>query len=110
MDLRIASIIGLAVAISGCERLSTDPISEHSQPTRAMTAMGTPQHDAIAKGSDNRCRGDSLSGIATTWPWAHEDKSDYAPPPGSIAIWLEVLGPGIGVSSVRELQAYYCSN
>lgn len=110
MDLRIASIIGLAVAISGCERLPTDPITEHSQPARAMTATAGARHDAIATGPANRCRGDSLSGIATTWPWAHEDKSAYAPPPGSIAIWLKVLGPSIGVSTVRELQAYYCSN
>jgi len=110
MDHRIASIIGLAVAISGCERMPTDPISEHSQPTRAMTAMAGPRHDAIATGQANRCRGDTLSSFATTWPWSHENKRAYAPPPGSIAIWLKVLGPSIGVSTVRELQAYYCSN
>lgn len=110
MDLRIASIIGLAVAISGCERLPSDPISQTSQPTRAITASAGAHHDAIATGAANRCRGDSLSGFATTWPWSHEDKRAYAPPPGSIAIWLKVLGPSIGVSTVRELQAYYCSN
>jgi hypothetical protein len=56
----------------------------------------------------NQCYGEVISQISSTWPWAHDNKSGFAPPPGAIALWLELFGPGLGVSTVRELQMLLC--
>ena len=56
----------------------------------------------------NRCYGQIAAGIASTWPWAHEGQTAFPPPPGSLALWVEVFGPAIGISSVRELQLLFC--
>jgi hypothetical protein len=56
----------------------------------------------------NQCYGAIASGIAATWPWAHEGQMAFPPPPGAMALWLELFGPAIGVSSVRELQILFC--
>lgn len=56
----------------------------------------------------NQCYGAIVSGIAATWPWAHEGQMDFPPPPGSIALWVELFGPDVGISSVRELQLLFC--
>lgn len=58
---------------------------------------------------DNRCYGAITAGIASTWPWAHDDKSAFPPPPGSLALWIKTFGPDVGVSSVRDLQLLFCS-
>ena len=60
-------------------------------------------------GPDNRCYGEIVSGITTTWPWAHENRVAFPPPPGSLALWLQIFGPDLGVSTVRELQLLFCS-
>jgi len=59
--------------------------------------------------SGARCKGQIVAGIASTWPWAHDAKSAFPPPPGAIALWLKEFGPDVGVSSVTELQAMFCS-
>ena len=59
--------------------------------------------------SDAQCKGPIVAGIAATWPWAHDGKSAFPPPPGAIALWLQAFGPGVGVSSIKELQALFCS-
>jgi hypothetical protein len=56
----------------------------------------------------NQCYGAIASGIAATWPWAHAGQMDFPPPPGALALWIELFGPDIGVSSVRELQLFFC--
>jgi hypothetical protein len=56
----------------------------------------------------NQCYGAIVRGIAATWPWAHAGQTDFPPPPGAIALWLELFGPATGVSSVRELQILFC--
>jgi hypothetical protein len=56
----------------------------------------------------NQCYGAIASGIAATWPWAHEGQSDFPPPPGALALWVQLFGPSIGISSVRELQLLFC--
>ena len=56
----------------------------------------------------NQCYGAIVSGIAATWPWAHEGQTDFPPPPGAIALWVELFGPDVGISSVRELQLLFC--
>ena len=57
---------------------------------------------------NNRCYGAITSGIAATWPWAHDGQTDFPPPPGAIALWVEIFGPDVGISSVRELQLLFC--
>jgi hypothetical protein len=59
--------------------------------------------------SDAQCKGQIVAGIAATWPWAHDGQSAFPPPPGAIALWLKEFGPEVGVSSVKELQAMFCS-
>ncbi len=54
------------------------------------------------------CNGRIVSGIASTWPWAHNDKIAFPPPPGSIALWVELFGEAVGISSVHELQLLFC--
>jgi hypothetical protein len=60
-------------------------------------------------GPDNRCYGEVASGIASTWPWAHDGQEDFPPPPGGLALWVQEFGPDVGVTSVRELQLLFCS-
>jgi hypothetical protein len=70
----------------------------------AVAAVGAAQ----AQGPSNQCYGEIASGIASTWPWAHEGRSAFPPPPGGLALWVETFGPIVGVSSVRELQLMFC--
>jgi hypothetical protein len=62
------------------------------------------------KGPSNRCYGEIASGIASSWPWAHNDKVDFPPPPGALALWIQEFGPDVGISSVRELQLLFCTD
>jgi hypothetical protein len=62
-----------------------------------------------APGPDNRCFGEIAAGIASTWPWAHNDKEAFPPPPGAIHLWIQEFGPEVGISSVRQLQLLFCS-
>ena len=59
--------------------------------------------------SDAKCKGQVVAGIAATWPWAHDGRSEFPPPPGAIALWLKEFGPDVGISSVKELQALFCA-
>ena len=61
-------------------------------------------------GPSNRCYGEISAGIASTWPWAHEGQTDFPPPPGALKLWIELFGPEVGVSSVRDLQLLFCSS
>jgi len=65
--------------------------------------------DARAAGPDHKCYGQVVAGIASTWPWAHDDKVAFEPSPGSIALWIKTFGPDVGISSVRQLQLLFCS-
>lgn len=60
--------------------------------------------------SPNACRGAIVSGIASTWPWAHNDKVAFPPSPGAVKLWLELFGPSIGISTVKELQELFCGS
>jgi hypothetical protein len=57
----------------------------------------------------SQCNGQIIAGIAATWPWAHDDKVAFPPPPGALALWIQEFGPGLGISSVRDLQVLFCS-
>jgi hypothetical protein len=74
----------------------------------AAAAVGFMAKPAAA-GPENRCNGQIVAGIASTWPWAHNDKVAFPPPPGAIALWIQEFGPFVGVSSVRELLKLFCS-
>jgi pimeloyl-ACP methyl ester carboxylesterase len=63
---------------------------------------------SAARGPSNRCYGAIVSGIATTWPWAHNNKEAFPPPPGALPLWIQEFGPDVGVSSVRDLQVLFC--
>jgi hypothetical protein len=71
----------------------------------SAASLGTARAEADPS---NQCYGAIVSGIAATWPWAHEGQTAFPPPPGAIALWVELFGPGIGISSVRELQLLFC--
>ena len=89
----VLTAASLALALSACE-----------QPTSVAVDV-QPQFAASAKA----CRGQIVSLIASTWPWAHNDKVAFPPSPGAIPKWLEEFGPAIGISTVRELQDFFCS-
>ena len=65
--------------------------------------------EAHAEGPSNKCFGQIVAGISSTWPWAHDDKAAFEPSPGSVALWIKTFGPDLGISSVRQLQLLFCS-
>ena len=72
----------------------------------SAASVGTAQAQT---GPNNRCYGEITAGIAATWPWAHEGQTAFPPPPGSLKLWIELFGPEVGVSSVRDLQLLFCT-
>lgn len=104
--MRVAAIIpaaALALSVAACGQDVLAPQPAEQSPAFLVTADQT-------TGPTNECYGEIIAGIASTWPWAHEDKVAFPPPPGSIALWVEVIGPVVGISSVRELQLLFCSS
>ena len=102
--MRVATAVAgvaLALAVAGCQDItapqSDDPVDVAFDNTIA------PQ-----TGPTNQCYGQIIAGIARTWPWAHDGHTDFAPPKGAVALWVDVFGPGLGISSVRELQEIFC--
>ena len=86
--------IALIVAASACDQArATGPI------------LST---DANTAAASDACAGQIVAGIAKTWPWAHDDKIAFPPPPGAIALWIQTFGPALGISSVRDLQLRFC--
>jgi hypothetical protein len=106
--MRITIPLGAAfliVAVAGCQSAaSTAPVVD--QP--AVVQQGTPLA-VSANAAPNACAGQIVAGIASTWPWAHDSRVAFPPPPGSIALWVELFGPSVGISSVQELQDLFCS-
>lgn len=90
----------LVLAVVGCQSVA-GPAPD------ALQGDDGPSVSAAA--SPNACPGQIVKGIAATWPWAHGGKVDYPPSPGAIALWIEIFGPGLGISSVHELQELFCS-
>ena len=91
---KLPTSFALALALSACE-----------QPTTPTTVDVQPAFAAVPAA----CQGQITAVIANTWPFAHEGQVDFPPPPGSTALWLQVVGePFFGVSTVRELQAFFC--
>ena len=98
----------ICVALDRAIRLAIPQCSHARDAKVTRTDTGsTPTGPASAE-PDKRCYGELVSGINTTWPWAHFDKDAFPPPPGAIALWVQLFGPDIGVNSVRELQLRFC--
>ncbi len=90
---KLLPFVTLAFALSACEQPTT--VALDVQPAFAAAPAA--------------CQGQITSIIASTWPWAHNNKVAFPPPPGSVALWLQEIGePFFGVSTVRELQALFC--
>ena len=90
---KILPLVPLAFALSACEQPSA--VEVDVQPAFAAAPAA--------------CQGQIISIIASTWPFAHEGHVDFPPPPGSVALWLQVIGePFFGISTVREAQALFC--
>jgi hypothetical protein len=68
--------------------------------TRARAAAGPPSA---------ACYGQVVAGISSTWPFAHDGRMDFLPPPGAVALWVQEFGDDFGISSVRQLQLLFCS-
>ena len=95
-EICVALDRAIRVAIPQCSHASAVKVA------RADTGAGASAEP------DKRCYGQLVSGINTTWPWAHFDKEAFPPPPGAVALWVQLFGADIGVNSVRELQLYFC--
>lgn len=104
----ISSAIAALMILAACDALPTGPSSE--PPVRALSASHAASRD-VAPAVDTlpSCSGLTVAGINTLWPWAHDDKQGFSPPPGAIALWVQDLGPFIGAQSVRDVQRYFCS-
>jgi hypothetical protein len=90
----LAVVAGLVLA--ACDGSPT-ALREESRPSYAVT-----------QGLGTVCFGQVVAGISSTWPWAHFHDATFAPPKGSIALWIQLFGPSVGISSVRELQLLFC--
>ena len=63
----------------------------------ALAFVGTATVAQGSNGPSNKCYGQITAGIAATWPWAHDDKAAFPPPPGSHgALDPEASAPGLG--------------
>jgi hypothetical protein len=109
MRARTAVAVALLLGVAACDGVPTEPRAEHSPQHAAASPSAAATHDVVSTGPGNECYGAVLSGIASTWPWAHDGRMDFAPPPGAIALWIKLFGPSVGVTSVRELQYQFCS-
>ena len=119
MRARIALIIAVALGATACDSLPTAPVGEHSTHTRSAGASARASRDAVYGGPSNQCYGSIVLGIARTWPWtndgwitwpwSYEGGPDYAPPAGSVELWIQMYGSDYGITSVRQLQRIFCS-
>lgn len=105
MRVQIAlGITGLVLFVASCQNPMAPPPADATRPAVAIPGVN------LQTGPSNVCRGETASGIASTWPWAHDNKAAFPPPPGAIALWVKEFGPEAGVSSVRELLELLCTD
>ena len=83
----------LALSVVACQDLAGPAPADD-------TEIQAPQ--AQQTGPANRCYGQIISGIASTWPWAR-NHVNFPPPPGSMALAVEITG-----LTVRQLQTLFC--
>jgi hypothetical protein len=105
VDLRLSLLQSLVIDREGSMRKILVGVLVALVMAVSAASVGTTRAKADPS---NECYGAIASGIAATWPWAHEGQMAFPPPPGAIRLWLELFGPAVGVSSVRELQILFC--
>ena len=98
----------ICVTLDRAIRLAIPQCSRDRDAKVTRTDTGAPPAGPPSAKPDKQCYGELVSGINTTWPWAHFDKEAFPPPPGAIALWVQLFGPDFGVNSVRELQLRFC--
>jgi hypothetical protein len=118
MRVRIALIIAVALGAMACDSLPTTPVGGRPEQTRTAATSGKANHDALYDGPSNQCYGSIILGIARTWPWTtdgwiewpwtYQYDADYAPPAGSVKLWIDTYGDEYGITSVRQLQRLFC--
>jgi hypothetical protein len=100
--MRLAPLLGIAaltLAATSCHDVAAPETGDVAGPAFTVGQQ---------TGPNNQCYGAITAGIASTWPWAHDDQTEFPPPPGSLALWVATFGPGLGVTSVRDLQILFC--
>ena len=103
MRIRTAlGVVTVALLVAGCQDVIAPQPADVITPAFALSSADQ------QTGPSNTCYGQIASGIASTWPWAHNEKVAFPPPPGALALWLETFGPGLGISTVRDLQELFC--
>ena len=75
----------------------------------SIAVLGTAVTARADNGPSHKCYGQIVSGIASTWPWAHDKDQTFEPSPGSVALWIKIFGERAGIKNVRQLQLYFCS-
>ncbi|HSQ29211.1 MAG TPA: hypothetical protein VLN49_05135 [Gemmatimonadaceae bacterium] len=118
MRVRIALIIAVALGATACDSQPTAPAGDHPAQRRTAATSGKANHDALYGGPSNQCYGSIVLGIARTWPWTtdgwvewpwtYQYGADYAPPAGSVELWIQTYGDEYGITSVRQLQLRFC--
>jgi len=98
----------ICMALDRAIRLAIPQCSHRGDAKVIRTDSGAAPAGPASAEPVKRCYGQLVSGINTTWPWAHFDQEAFPPPPGAIALWVQLFGPDIGVNSVRELQLRFC--
>ena len=85
-------------------------VTDHSQFVLAANeaATMTCTFPSVPTPPTGACYGQITSGIASTWPWAHEEGQAFPPPPGSLAQWIATFGPLFGIDDVHDLQILFC--
>lgn len=101
----IPSAIAVLVTLTACGTLPTSPSNDAS----ARTVSASHAVRSTSATVDKNCNGSTVSDVASNWPWAHSEKTDFfAPPPGGMALLIRQQGEELGVASVREYQQDSC--
>lgn len=103
MIKRALATTAAVLLLAACGESPTEAPLEDAT-LRAPVEAAAPSETGLSA----RCQGQVVSGIASTWPWAHNDKAAFAPPKGSLAQWIEIIGPGLGIESVQDLEDLFC--
>lgn len=96
------AIAALVLFAASCRNPVAPPPGDDARPAVF------PRAAHLQAGQSNRCRGEIISEVASDWPWP-ATREDFPPPPGAVKLWLEEIGPFLGVASVRELQEQFCA-
>jgi len=97
---RTTLLVATTLALGACGETSTQP-GALAEVEAVPVAANQTSDDARL----NRCYGEIISGIASTWPYA-VDKESFPPPPGALAKWIEEFLEG--EATARDVQELFC--